>query len=138
MPRSTEPTLGDDLIDVYRAFTFEIYDRLAAEGFPDLPQAATSVFHDIDDRGSRIADLAVQGGQSVEAMRAIVADLESSGYVVVEGDRVRPAERGRRAFEAGRRALAAAEEHLAARLGAERFAAFRAALRELASSSPSP
>ena len=132
MPRDASPMLGDDLLDVFRALLEEIYDELAAAGFPDLPRAATTVFRDIDPRGSLVGDLAAGAGVTPAAMRAVVAELEAAGYVAVEGDRVRPAERGEAAFVAGRRALEAIEERWAARLGAEQFAAFRAALRERA------
>lgn len=125
--------LGDDLVDAYRAFVVEIYDRLAADGFPDLPQAATTVFRDIDGRGSLVTDLAVQAGYSAEMMWAIIHDLEAAGYVEVEDGRARPAERGHAAFESGRRALAEAEERLRERVGAERLEVFRDVLRALAS-----
>ena len=136
MPRETPRMLGDDLVDAYRVFIAEINDRLAAEGFPDLPQAATTVLRDMDGRGSFVADLAAQAGLSLTMMRSIIADLESGGYVEVDGDRVRPAARGNEAFDAGRRALAAAEERLEHRIGAERLATFRYVLRELAAENP--
>jgi DNA-binding MarR family transcriptional regulator len=131
MPRRTEPTLGDDLHDAYRSFVAEIYDMLAAAGFGDLPQAATTVFREIDGEGSLISDLAAQAGFSPAIMEAVVAELEAGGYVEVEHGRARPAARGHAAFAAGRRALAEAEERWEARLGADRFATFRAVLREL-------
>jgi hypothetical protein len=133
MPRRIEPMLGDDLVDAYRAFVAEIYDALATAGFPDLPQAATTVFRDIDGRGSLVTDLAVQAGFGAETMWRIVRELESGGYVEVEGDVVRPAGRGHDAFAAGRRALSDAEERWARRVGEERFATFREVLHELAS-----
>jgi DNA-binding MarR family transcriptional regulator len=133
MPRSTDPMLGDDLVDAYRAFVMEIYDALSADGFPDLPQAATTVFRDIDGRGSLVTDLAVQAGYGIEMMWAVVRQLEASGYVEVEDGRARPAERGHAAFASGRRALAAAEERLRKRVGEERFVVFRDVLREIAS-----
>jgi DNA-binding MarR family transcriptional regulator len=137
MPRRLEPTLGDDLVDAYRALTTEILDRLAAAGFPDLPQAATTVFRDIDGRGSLVTDLAYGAGLSPEIMKSIVDDLAARGYVeFLDDGRVRPAERGHKAFTAGRRAVADAEERWAARLGPERYDAFRASLRELASREP--
>ena len=72
MPRNTDPLLGDHLVDAYRAFVTEIYDRLAAEGFPDLPQTATTLFRDIDARGSLVTDLAVQAGVTPAAMWELV------------------------------------------------------------------
>ncbi len=69
MPRSSEPMVGDDLVDAYRTFVAEVYETLAEEGFPDLPQAATTVFRDIDSRGSRLADLAAQAGFSDAEVR---------------------------------------------------------------------
>jgi hypothetical protein len=137
MPHRTGQLLGDDLVDAYRAFVAEIYDRLAADGFPDVPQAATPVFRDIADRGSRVADLAVQAGVAPDAMWEVVRALEERGYIEVDDDCVRPAERGREAYEARRRALAATEERIERRVGAERFEAFREVLREIAVGGPS-
>jgi hypothetical protein len=131
MPRGTTPVLGDDLLDAYRTFVAEVYDRLSADGFPDVPQAATTLFRDIDGRGSRIPDLAVQAGFSVPMMQTVVAELEARGYIVVDGEVVRPAARGHEAFAAGRRALAATEEHWEQQLGTERFATFREVLRDI-------
>ena len=130
MPRRTPPLLGDDLVDAYRVFITEVYDALAAAGFPDLPQAAATVFRDIDGRGSLLSDLAYHAGLSPAMMRSVIADLEASGYVEVDGDRVLPAERGHAAFEAGRQALAEIEDRWAQRLGPERFAVFREVLHD--------
>src|SRR3954469_6795406 len=113
MPRAIEPMLGDDLVDAYRALVAEVYDTLAVAGFPDLPQAATTVFRDIDGRGSLVSDLAVQAGVDVDTMWAVVRDLEAKDYVSVTDDRVRPAGRADDAFIAGRQALAQVEERLA-------------------------
>jgi hypothetical protein len=128
--------LGDHLLDAYRAFVLEVYDTLAAEGFPDLPQAATTVFRDIDGRGSWIADLAAQAGYTQPMMRLVLEDLERAGYVEVDGDTVRPAPRGDAAFAAGRRALATVEERWERRLGHERFEVFRSVVREMSAQSP--
>ena len=133
MPRATEPMLGDELVDAYRAFVAEVYDTLAIAGFPDLPLAAVTVFRDIDGRGSLVSDLAVQAGMAVEAMWAVVRDLEAKDYVAIDGDRVRPAGRADDAFIAGRRALRQIEERLERRVGAERVAAFREVLRAITS-----
>jgi DNA-binding MarR family transcriptional regulator len=128
--------MGDDLLDAYRAFTTEIYDRLAAAGFPDIPQAATTVFRDIDGRGSLVSDLAVGAGFTPAMMHSVIDALEERGYVETVDGLVRPADRGHAAFQAGRQALAEAEQVWAARLGPERYDAFRASLRELASLGP--
>jgi hypothetical protein len=125
--------LGDDIVDVYRAFLAEIYDELATAGFPDIPQAATTVFRDIDGRGSRIGDLAVQAGVTELMMRSVIDELVTAGYATIEGGLVMPAERGHAAFIAGRRALEAVEDRWAARLGPRRFTVFKEVLRELAS-----
>src|SRR5688572_9508866 len=117
MPRNTDPMLGDHLVDAYHAFVAESYDRLAAAWFTDLPQTATTLFRDIDGRGSLVADLAVQAGVTPAAMWELVRDLEAKGYVMVEGDAVRPAARGDEAFAAGRRALADAEAAIEQRVG---------------------
>jgi DNA-binding MarR family transcriptional regulator len=136
MPRRTNPMLGDDLVDAYRAFVAEVYDALAAEGFPDLPQAGTTVFRDIEGRGSRVGDLAAQAGFSQSLMRAVIGELEARGYVEIAGDRVRPAERGHDVYAAGQRALAGIEERWERRLGPERFATFREVLEELGRPGP--
>jgi DNA-binding MarR family transcriptional regulator len=132
VPRRSEPMLGDELVDAYRAFVGEIYEALAFDGFPDLPQVATTVFRDIDGSGSLVSDLAVQAGMSTIAMQSVVDELVDGGYVERDGERVSPAARGHNAFAAGRRALAAAEERLARRVGPERVAVFRSVLREMA------
>ena len=124
--------MGDDLLDVYRALLAEIYDALGAAGFNDLPQAATTVFRDIDGRGSLPGDLAAGAGMAPDAMRAVLDRLVAGGYVEWVGDRVRPAERGHAAFAAGRQALAEVDERWSARVGPERFAVFREVLAELA------
>jgi hypothetical protein len=124
--------LGDELVDAYRALLAEVYDLLAVAGFPDLPQAATTVFRDIDGRGSLVSDLAVQAGMHVDEMWAVVRDLEAKGYVAIGDDRVRPTGRADEAFVAGRRALAQAEERLAREVGAEKLATCREVLRAMA------
>jgi hypothetical protein len=132
MPRRTEPLLGDDLVDAYRAVVAEVYDSLARDGFPDLPQAATTVFRDMDERGSYLADLAVRSGVPTEHVRDLIGTLAERGYVTVDGDVVTPAERGLQAFAAGREALRHAEQRLAQQVGPDRYATFRTVLRKLA------
>lgn len=136
MPRGVEPMLGDDLLDAYRVFVTEVYDSLAADGFPDLPQAATTVFRDIDGAGSLVSDLAAQGGMTPAMMWAVVRELEAGGYVEIDGETVRPAARGHEAYAAGRKALADAEERWGARIGADRVATLREILHELVSYGP--
>lgn len=125
--------MGDHLVDAFRVFVTEVYDALSAAGYPDLPQTATTVFRDIEGAGSYVPDLAAQAGYSTDMMWAVVRELEARGYVEVDGDKARPAERGHAAYEAGRKALAETEARWAERLGAERLSAFREVLAEMAS-----
>jgi hypothetical protein len=132
MPLDAEIRLADRLMDVERALVAELYERLALAGFPDITREATGLFKDIAPAGSALVDIAQRAAISEEQARRTAGDLARQGYAEVDGDRVRLTERGWTAVGAGRQALRDIEVAWAQHLGEARFAAFAAALEDLA------
>jgi DNA-binding MarR family transcriptional regulator len=95
--------------------------------------------------GERVSRLTEHSGLTKQALAQALAPLEAGGYVEVGPD---PADRrarlvrlsplGREANAAVRARLAGVEQEWAARVGAERWAAARAVLADLASGGPRP
>jgi len=128
VPRGETLSAGSLLFDVRRALLEELLERLALEGFTDIPLAASGLFRHIDLDGSLKSDLAVLVEGDIEAL---VAKLDDLGYARSEGDRVQFTERGREAVETGQKALAEIEQPWAERVGQERFDTFRDVLEQL-------
>ena len=132
MPLDAEIRLGDRLLEVERALLEELFERLALAGFPDIPRDATALFKDIAPGGSSLTDIAQRAAVGPDQARRTADEMARRGYAEVEGDAVRLTERGWAAVGAGRQALRDIEVAWAQHLGEQRFAAFAAALEDLA------
>lgn len=131
-------TLGLLLRRPYEALQARVYGGLAAQGFPDIRPAHSAVFRHILPAGSRLTELAAGAGMTKQSMAYLVEDLRAAGYLTVQPDPsdgrarlVRLNARGRRVWDALVALSGEAEAALAARLGPERSAAFRALLEEV-------
>jgi DNA-binding MarR family transcriptional regulator len=116
----------------------ELFSRLTELGFGELRPAHGCVFGNIDDRGSRLTDLAERSGFTKQSVGEAVADLELLGFV----ERVRDPADGRAKIiqltAHGREALTASEEifsdierRFSGEIGRERYAQFRQTLADL-------
>lgn len=131
-------TLGLLLRRPYEALQAQVYGGLAARGFPEIRPAHSAVFRHIAAGGSRLTDLAARAGMTKQSMAYLVDSLERDGFLALAPDPsdgrarlVRLTARGRRVWDALIALSAEAEAALAARIGAERHAAFRALLEEV-------
>ena len=66
---------------VYRCFTAEMHDRMAAAGLEGMRPAHSVVFEFLDAEGSRITDLAAQGQVTKQELVRLVNDLEGKGFL---------------------------------------------------------
>ena len=116
----------------------ELFTRLTELGFAELRPAHGCVFGNIDDRGSRLTDLAERSGFTKQSVGEAVADLERLGFV----ERVRdPADgrakiiqltaHGREALTASQEIFADIERRFSKEVGRERYAQFRQTLLDL-------
>ena len=128
-------TLGHLLRQPYEALQARVYGGLAARGFPDIRPAHSAVFRHIAPSGSRLTDLAQRAGMTKQSMAYLVESLQEAGYLGVVPDPsdgrarlVRLTARGRRVWDALVALSAETEAELAATLGPERHAEFRALL----------
>ena len=126
----------------------ELFSRLTELGFAELRPAHGCVFGNIEDRGSRLTDLAERSGFTKQSVGEAVADLERLGFV----ERVRDPADGRAKIiqltAHGRDALTASEEIFADierrftdEIGRERYLQFRQTLLDLhglTQASPAP
>jgi DNA-binding MarR family transcriptional regulator len=130
------PALFDDL--AHHGFV-EFRARLAESGHPTIRQGHGCVFRFIDEEGSRLTDLADRSGLTKQAIGEVVGDLERLGYVERAPDPqdgrakvIRLTELGADAQQTGRAVFADMEREWAERYGAERIAAMRELLEEIA------
>ncbi|SEM06222.1 MarR family winged helix-turn-helix transcriptional regulator [Streptacidiphilus jiangxiensis] len=130
--------LGVLISTLYRAFERELWQALAERGFADLGARHGSVLAHLRPEGVRAVELSRASGQHKQIVGTIVDELEALGYVERRpdpGDRraklVVPTERGIAQRAAAAEVITAYERRQTELLGPERFAQFRAALREL-------
>ena len=86
--RSPEPPgdLKSLLRDCHRALQAHVHARLLEAGYGDLRPAHANALQFIDERGSRIQDMAARAQTSWQAMAELVADLENLGYLTRQPD----------------------------------------------------
>jgi DNA-binding MarR family transcriptional regulator len=135
-PWTPLPALLDDLAG--HSFA-DFHTRLREAGHPVIRQGHGCVFRFIHEGGSRLTDLAESSGLTKQAVGEVVADLEQLGYVERAADpndgRAKMIRLTALGAEAQRTALgifADMERQWAERYGAERVAAARALLEDLA------
>ncbi len=145
VPRRTKPDTGDPLPDhlprwleaVSRRMSADLGARLRGQ-FPELRGSHRRILQMIPPEGVRITDLAALAGMTKQSLGEFIDGLERSGFVVSrrhEADaRVRIVSRtqsGDAATEETQAAIASVEQQWRAELGADRYDAMLAALRDL-------
>jgi DNA-binding MarR family transcriptional regulator len=117
--------LQELLARLYRAFTLEFEQGMAAAGHPELSLAlGTNVLRFLDGDGTRLGALAELAGVSKQAISQQVAFLEARGYLTITPDpddsrakRVGLTKRGWESQEVARPLFATIERRWAQRLG---------------------
>jgi DNA-binding MarR family transcriptional regulator len=125
----------------WHGFVDELFVRLAAEGFDDLTPSHSPVFQHIEQGGTRIGVLAERARMTTQSMGYLVDALETRGYFERKPDPsdrraslVVITDRGREEIRVARRLIAGIEREWEERIGADRMALLREALKALASS----
>jgi DNA-binding MarR family transcriptional regulator len=115
-----------------------IYDHVTATGFDDLGRAHVRLFRYPTAEGLRPSELAERLQLSKQSVNDLLRDLEARGYLALAPDPadgrarvVRLTDRGRALEGASYEGAEAAQQLIADRLGARRFAQMRDALQEV-------
>src|SRR5215207_8057738 len=118
-----------------------IYEHVAEAGFDDLGRAHVRLFRYPTADGLRPSELADRLQVTKQSVNDLLRDLEAGGYVVLEPDPgdgrarvVRLTDRGRALEDAAYEGAAVAQQLIADKLGARRFAQMRDALQEVSTS----
>ena len=137
-PRQDEPNLGLLCYIASRAMEARVFDALAAAGFGDVTTAQGRVFARIGPKGTRVTDLAEQGGITKQTAGFLVDQLERAGYVRRVPDPadararlVQIAPRGEAAIAVTRTAEAEVEAEWTRHLGKQATSQLRRALTRL-------
>lgn len=136
-PPALAPMIGVLLRLPHEVVVARMLEAVNAGGF-DLTHAELGVFLYPGPDGRRPSDLARQCGTTRQAMNYVLGELEARGYVERRSEResaarrVRLTRRGRAVIAAMRACLAGVEREWSDFLGARRFEALRATLRDLA------
>lgn len=72
---------GAYLRTLYNGLVANLHARLAEEGYSEISPSHGLIFQYINEKGSRITDLAFQAGITKQSMSALVSQLESFGYL---------------------------------------------------------
>ena len=128
------------LLDVaFDEFSDELARRVDAAGYTDLRPGHGCVFGTIDPEGSRLTDLAERAAMTKQTVGEVTSDLEKLGYVERVPDPsdgrakiIRLTQRGHAAHAIGRGLIDDIERDWGERFGAERVAALRELLEEIA------
>ena len=142
-PGSKNPPAGiplPGLLDIVsEAFFKEFRDELEQSEFNDIRPTHGCVFRYVEGDGLRLTEIAERANMTKQSVGEIVDDLASRDYVKriphPEDRRAKLiclTERGERAQAHGRRLFAKVEKRWAQRYGAERIAALRELLEEVA------
>ncbi len=138
MPRARQPfELTWLLSHTFRAITLELNQRLAEEGFTDLPASAGFAFARLAGGGASSGELATYLGVSKQAAGQLVDQLEARGLARrtpgpnARTKTVRLTERGYECTRAATRIGTEIEARWAARVGAARLDTLVADLRAI-------
>jgi DNA-binding MarR family transcriptional regulator len=130
--------LGYLMLDGSLAMTAELLRELTVAGFDDLRPAHLNVVQHLDERGSRITDLAERAGLTKQTVVHTVNALERLGYTQRVADTsdaraklVVPTHRGQAATDTGRRIVERIEARWAKLIGASELARLRGLLLKL-------
>ncbi|WP_328464976.1 MarR family winged helix-turn-helix transcriptional regulator [Streptomyces sp. NBC_00448] len=134
-----EPDLGVLAARVLLSVQRELFTTLAEQGFDDIHPRTGAVLAHLCADGIRASELARASGQHKQVIGTLIDDLERMGYVERKPDPadrraklIYPTERGLLQMEAAASIMRAIEERHAAALGAQEYAAFKAALHRVA------
>jgi DNA-binding MarR family transcriptional regulator len=139
VPPSWQQHICALLLGTGEVLSDEMYRRLHARGFEDIPAAhGRNVMRHLDYEGTRLTDLAERSRSTKQAVGELVDLLVERGYVERRPDPrdgraklVVPTARGREAKDAARRCLAEIDAEWTERLGEARMGALRGMLAEL-------
>jgi DNA-binding MarR family transcriptional regulator len=139
LPRSGRAAMIRLLDAAFDEFSDELSRRVYAAGYTDLRPGHGCVFGTIDPEGSRLTDLAERAGMTKQTVGEVTSDLEKLGYVERVPDPsdgrakiIRLTDRGHAAHVIGRGLIEDIERDWGERFGAERVAALRELLEEIA------
>lgn len=125
----------------WHGFLDELFRRLADAGFDDLTPSFSPVFQHVERGGTRIGVLAARAHMTNQSMGYLVDALETRGYFERKPDPhdrraslVVITDRGREQIRVARRLIGDIEHEWEERIGAERMAQLREALKALACS----
>jgi DNA-binding MarR family transcriptional regulator len=77
---------GAYLRQLYDALVTNLHARLAEDGYSEITPSHGLVFQYVEEDGSRITELAIQGGMTKQSMSALVYQLEAYGYLKRKND----------------------------------------------------
>lgn len=132
-------------IGVYAAqllsrFQRELFTRLAAVGHEKMRPRHGGVMAYLDKTGTRASELSERSGNHKQVVGTLVDELESLGYVTRQPDPadrraklIVPTDLGLDQMKQARQIVADLEREYAAKVGADRFAAFKAVFAEMLS-----
>ena len=72
---------GAYLRQLYDALVTNLHGRLTEEGYGEITPSHGLIFQYIEDKGSRITELASHAGMTKQSMSALVYQLEDGGYL---------------------------------------------------------
>ncbi|SKA99737.1 DNA-binding transcriptional regulator, MarR family [Prosthecobacter debontii] len=131
-------TLGSLLRRPYARLQARLYERLAAEGFPEIRSAHSAVFRHLPTEGGRLTDLATAAGMTKQSMAYLVESLTDHGYLRIQADpadgrakRVVFTAKGRRCIQAALRISQEMEHEAAAKMPKGSLAELRRLLGDL-------
>lgn len=135
---SNDFNLGLLMYIPYRAMDMQVLTELADAGFDDITPAQARVFQRINDRGTRLTELAEAAQVTKQTAGFLVDQLEAAGYVKRAPDPtdrrarlVTFAPRGKRAVAVAAKTVARVEKEWTNYLGARRSEQLRDALSAL-------
>lgn len=117
---------------------YNLENQLKEQGFEDISYSHGWIFHHTKEEGSRVTELAAIAKITKQSMSALVAQLETNGYVKKKAD---PSDKrawllvltakGKRVKEAGQSINFALEKKWEEKLGKKEYHAFRELLIKL-------
>ncbi len=137
-PPRRPDNLGYLLREPFRIGSELLHERFAERGHASVRAPHGNVLQFLDDSGTRVSVLAQRAQITKQSMAALVAHLESNGYVERVADPhdrraklVRATARGRDVYEIAREFVEELEAEWAERIGTAKMIQLRALLREL-------
>ena len=72
---------GAFLKQLYDAIVDNLHARLAEQGYPEITPSHGLIFQYLEEKGSRITELASRSGMTKQSMSALIYQLEAYGYL---------------------------------------------------------